>query len=283
MPSNARENFEHTSERGEVDSAGYLIQFEDNEGYTIPNSGEPHVQLTGADEVRDLEETRSQNSVIVVENSALGGKKSSKEENSIDDGNLDYIVADLEEIQTETASQEGTAKTSNESANQGSSTSKETILDYVLPASDEPKVEVSTEKPKILKRNRSNDRYSDGNSRSDDIVLVYVLPNSDQKLNAERQSEASEAAKISGEISRLQPSDGALDDDDSTDDVALVYIEPISDEPELATCSQANGGRQGEDDANAGGNVPAYQALNQKEREIEAKSRYQKLIKRKVV
>ena len=274
MPSNA--NFERSSQRGAMDNAGYLIPFVDNEGYTIPNSGEPHVHATGADEVRDAEEARSENSVTVVGNSALGRKKFNDEENSRHDGNLDGIVADLDEIQTEAASQD---KTSRESALQSSSTSKNIIIDEIPPISDEPQIEVPTEEPKI-----STQCPSDQNdSGSDDIVLVYVLPNSDQKLDEEGQSEADGAAKISRlqeeENSRLQPDNGALEDDNSTDDVALVYIEPISDEPEPATCSQANGG---DDVINDGGSVPGYQALDKRKREIEEKSRYKKLIKRKV-
>ena len=255
-----------------MDNAGYLIPFVDNEGYTIPNSGEPHVHATGADEVRDAEEARQENSVIVVGNSALGRKKFNDEENSRHDGNLDGIVADLDEIQTEAASQD---KTSRESALQSSSTSKNIIIDEIPPISDEPPIEVSIEEPKISTQCPSDQNDSGG----DDIVLVYVLPNSDQKLDVEGQSEADGAAKISVENSRLQPSNGALQDDNSTDDVALVYIEPISDEPEPATCSQANGG---DDVINDGGSVPGYQALDEKKREIEEKCRYKKLIKRKV-
>ena len=164
----------------------------------------------------------------------------------------------------------------------------------------------------------SDDRYSNGalqnGSGSDDIVLVYV--NSDQKRDEEMQSEASGTAKISVENSRTQPSDGALQDDNSADDVTLVYIEPISDEAEPATCSQrktdeesststakfdgqsdiatADHGKNAKNDvtedfvshgydaAHDGGNLPGYEALDQIKREIEEKSRYQKLIKRKV-
>ena len=258
MSSNANENCERSSQRDVVDNAGYLIPFVDNEEYTIPNSGELHVHKGRAD-VRSVEKMRSQN--FVVENSTLGGIISA------DDGNLEHIVADFDEIQTEVASEDEMSK---ESTLQASSTNKETIL-----------------KHKISPQSPSDDCYSNGmlqnDSVSDDIVSVYVLPNSDQKLDVEGQSEADGAAKISAENSHLQPSDSALEDGNSTDDVALVYIEPISDGTEPATCSQANGGRQGDDVANDGGNVPDYQVLDQKKRKIEAKSRYQKLIKRKVV
>ena len=316
--SNANRNFENTSQRIGVDSPGYSMPYVDNEEYTIPHSGEPHVPATGADEVHGVDETRPQNSFVVVENSVLGGKKSSEEEDSTDDGVPTHVATDLEEIQTEARSEDETSK---ESAHQGSSTSKATILDDIPQASHEPEIEVLK---KIWPQSPSDGLYSNGalqnDSGSDDIVLVYVLPNSDQKPEEERQSEAGEAAIISVENSRLQPSNGELEDDNSTDDVALVYIEPISDEPETATCSQcitneepstvkfdgisnvatiehgrnarndvtadgvsqASGGGQGDDVANDGGNVPGYQALNQKKREFEEKSRYQKLIKRKV-
>ena len=265
VPSNAYENFEHTTQRGGVDSAGYSIPFMDNEGYTIPYSCGPKIPERGADETLGVCETWPQNSVSVVENSALGDEKVSK-----------------------------------------------------------PQIEVLSKESEISPQGSGDDRYSNGelqnNSRSDDIVLVYVLPSSDQKLNERRQSEAGGAAKITVEMSGLQPNDSARKDFNSSDDIELVYIEPISDGPEPGTnsetdqgsaktkakfddksnissedhgrntrnditedvVSKANGRRQYHDAADGEGNVPDYQALNQKKREIEEKSRYQKLIKRKV-
>ena len=176
--------------------------------------------------------------------------------------------------------------------------------------------------PQRSREDRYSNGALQNDSGSDDIVLVYVFPNSDQKPQEEMQSETGGATKISVENSRLQPSDCLLEDDNSTDDVALVYTEPISDEPEQVTCSQCktekessistakfddqsdtgtadhdsnsknnatadgvsqtNSRKQGHDFANGGENLPGYQPLNQQKREVEEKSRYQKLIKRKV-
>ena len=265
VPSNAYENFEHTSQRGGVDSAGYSIPFMDNEGYTIPYSCGPKIPERGTDETLGVCETWPQNSASVIGNSALGDENVSKP-------------------QIKVSSQES------EISPQGSGD------------------------------DRSSNGALQSNSRSDDIVLVYVLPSSDQKLDERKQSEAGGAAKITVENSRFPPNDSVHKDFSSSDDIELVYIEPISDGPEPGTYSetnqgsaktkakfddksnissedhgrntrsditedvvlQANGRRQHQDAADGEGNVPGYQALNQKERKIEEKSRYQKLIKRKV-
>ena len=305
-PSNDHENFEHTGQRGGVDNAGYSIPFVGNQDYTIPNIGGRNVPAREADEIRGVNGTWPQSSSSAAENLAHRYENDSDEENSTDDETLDDIVENIEAIQTGETSQ---AETSNEFALPDSSRIKEISLDQFPPDSDEPPIGISSEESETSPQGSSEDRYKNGalqnDSGSDDIVLVYVLPNSDQKPKEERQSEAGEASKISVDNSPLPPSDGALEDDNSTDDVALVYIEPISDEPQPATCSpsniatadhgrnakndatadgvsQANGGRHGHDIANGGQNVPGYQPLDQQKREAEEKSRYQKLIKRKV-
>ena len=228
-----------------------------NEEYTIPNSGRPNIREREIDDIRRVDETWPQNTVSVVENSARGD---------------------------------------------------ETV--------SEPEMDVSSKESKKSSECSGGDHYNNGavknDSVIDDIVLVNVLPSSDQKLDERRQSEVGKAAKILAENSRLQPNDSEHKDGNSSDDVELVYIEPITDNPQQATCSQrktdqesatrakfdeesniaspdhgglsqAIGGRQGHDGANGEGNLPGYQALDQNKREIEEKSRYQKLIKSKVV
>ena len=273
------------------------------------------------DEIRGVCAACTHSSSSAAENSALAYEKDSKEENNTDDETLEDVIKELENIQTEETRQYKTLNASalpDSGTNKDISLDQfppDSDEPQVEVSSEELKIS-----PQGCSDDCYSNRTLQNDSGSNDVVLVYVLPNSDQKPEG-RQCEAGRAGKIPVENSRLPPSDDALEDGNSAEDVALVYIGPISDEPEPATCSQfkteeksststakrgdqsyigtadhgsnsndvtalgisqANGGRQGHDVANTGGNVPGYQPLDQEKREVEEKSRYQKLIKRKV-
>ena len=304
-----------------MDSAGYSIPFVDNEEYTIPNTGERYVPGREVDEIRGVCAACPHSSSSAAENSALAYEKDSKEENNTDDETLEDIIRDLENIQTEGTRQYKTLNVSAlpDSSTIKDISLDQFPLDSDEPQVEVSSEELKIS-PEGSSDDCCSNRALQNDRGSNDVALVYVLPNSDQKPE-ERQSEAGRTAKITVENSRLPPSDGAPEDDNSAEDVALVYIGPILEEPEPATCSQykteensssstakldgqsdigtadhgsnsndvtahgistANGRRQGHDVEKDGENVPGYQPLDEKKREVEEKSRYQKLIKRKV-